>query len=84
MRRKRSEPEATPRWVDVPFSLSDLVTARLRGNALHPEEAYLQIFIETSEESEGGTMRMVGSNTLKTLYVQLGEFLAKLGSPEVH
>jgi hypothetical protein len=83
-RRKRPDTEATPRWVDATFPLSDLVTARLRGNALHPEDAYLQIFIEDGEEAEGGTMRMVGSNTLKKLYVQLGDFLAKLESPEVH
>jgi hypothetical protein len=83
-RRKRTEPDATPKWVDATFPLSDAVTARLRGNAVHAEEAYLQIFVEDSEDAEGGSMRMVGLNTLKTLYVELGQFLAKLASPEVH
>jgi hypothetical protein len=83
-RRRKPDTESTPRWVDATFPLSEMVTARLRGNGLRPEEAYLQIFVEDSEGAEGGSMRMVGINALRTMYVELGQFLAKLESQEIH
>jgi hypothetical protein len=83
-RRKRTEPDATPKWVYDTFPLSDLAMGKLRGNVLQPEEAYLWIAFESDEENPGGELKVIGATALKRLYVHLQEFLSKLESPEVH
>jgi hypothetical protein len=84
VRRKKPDTEATPQWIHHTFPLTALATGKLRGNALHPEEAYLWVAFESDEENDGGELKVKGANALKTLYVELGQFLAKLASPEVH
>jgi hypothetical protein len=92
MTRRRKNPDAphaNPRLVDSTFGLSEVVTARLRGFAAKPDEAYLQIFVEDSMDSEGniregGIMRFVGLDSLKILASHLQDFVAKMESQGDH
>lgn len=87
MRKKQLQIDVQKIPVDMSFGLGDLVTCRLIGNAASGAADTAQMRLMRSPENPEEIvlgLHVDGIAALKTLYVQLGQFLSKMDSPEVH
>ena len=89
MRRKRSEPDATPRLVDMTCGVTEIITARMRGFAGAPDEAFLRLFVTDTVDEDGNhsgamTIQLDGLDGLKVLCAHLQDFITKLESQGNH
>lgn len=81
-RSSRKIEDATPRWVDKTFPLSENVMGRLRGNAQEEEGAYLLLTCEGEDGAEN--TRLISLGTLKKLCAELQDFIARMQSMGGH